>query len=316
MRELISQTPAYKIIQADKRADTLSHAYLLVCQDQVMHEAYLKVLAKLMLCDKSEDFCDNCRVCKLIDSLSHPDVFYYPKDGKLSSEHADEIVRQSVIRPFEIAKKLFIINQFEKLSQSQNKLLKTLEEPPKNTHILLSSLRPTAVLPTIKSRSKIIEIPPFSRKQLGDFALRQGFFGEKLELSLSLADGKVGQLLRYYETDELLDLRELALDILSDMTAKNLPSFASRLKDVNIPDFIGILKLQLSNVLSLLAGGDHAASEKLINITQKSRYGSIIGIIERLNALEKSQNFNLNGTMLVDGILFAVMEEKSKWQKL
>ena len=176
MRELISQTPAYKIIQADKRAGTLSHAYLLVCQDQVMHEAYLKVLAKLMLCDKSEDFCDNCRVCKLIDSLSHPDVFYYPKDGKLSSEHADEIVRQSVIRPFEITKKLFIINQFEKLSQSQNKLLKTLEEPPKNTHILLSSLRPTAVLPTIKSRSKIIEIPPFSRKQLGDFALRQGFF--------------------------------------------------------------------------------------------------------------------------------------------
>ncbi|MBQ2908449.1 MAG: hypothetical protein IJE56_00675, partial [Clostridia bacterium] len=171
-------------------------------------------------------------------------------------------------------------------------------------------------LPTIKSRSKIIEIPPFSRKQLGDFALRQGFFGEKLELSLSLADGKVGELLRYYETDELLDLRELALDILSDMTAKNLPSFASRLKDVNIQDFIGILKLQLSNVLSLLAGGDHAASEKLINITQKSRYGSIIGIIERLNALEKSQNFNLNGTMLVDGILFAVMEEKSKWQKL
>ena len=106
------------------------------------------------------------------------------------------------------------------------------------------------------------------------------------------------------------------MDILSDMTAKNLPSFASRLKDVNISDFIGILKLQLSNVLSLLAGGDHAASEKLINITQKSRYGSIIGIIERLNALEKSQNFNLNGTMLVDGILFAVMEEKSKWQKL
>ena len=221
--------------------------------------------------------------------------FYYPKDGKLSSEHADEIVRQSVIRPFEITKKLFIINQFEKLSQSQNKLLKTLEEPPQNTHILLSSLRPTAVLPTIKSRSKIIEVPPFSRKQLGDFALRQGFFGEKFELSLSLADGKVGELLRYYETDELLDLRELALDILSDMTAKNLPSFASRLKDVNISDFIGILKLQLSNVLSLLAGRDFAASEKLINITQKSRYGSIIGIIERLNALEKSQNFNLNG---------------------
>ncbi len=315
MRELISQTPAYKIIRADKQAGTLSHTYLLVCHDQVMHEAYLKVLAKLMLCD-DVDFCNTCRVCKLIDNLTHPDFFYYPKDGKLGAETADEIVRQSVIRPFELDKKLFVINQFERLAQTQNKLLKTLEEPPKNTHILLSALRPTAVLPTIKSRSKIIEIPPFTKEQLNAFALRQGFYGEKLELSIGLADGKVGELLRYYETDELLDLRELALDILSKMTAKNLPNFASKLKDVDLKDFIGILKLQLSNILSLLANGNSAASAKLIEITQKSRYGSIIGIIERLNQLEKSLNFNLNGTMAIDAVLFCVMEEKSKWQKL
>ena len=56
--------------------------------------------------------------------------------------------------------------------------------------------------------------------------------------------------------------------------------------------------------------------EELYQNSQKLRYGSVIAIIERINALERSAHFNLNSTILADSILFAVMEEKTKWQKL
>lgn len=317
MKNLVKNSAAYKVIASDKAAGRLSHAYLVVCQDGDMHEEYLKILAKLMACENSDEYCDECRVCRLIDQKAHSDISFLPKEGKLKTDSADELVRQSVVKPFELSKRIFVVKKIEELNQYQNKLLKTLEEPPKNVHLLISTERPVAVLPTIKSRSKTVEIQDFSEDMLLNAAGNMGFTGERLDLSVKLCGGKMGRLIKYYQNDDLLSIKELSTDMLLSMNGRNLPEFAGKLKNVSMPDFISVTKLLLSKLTEYLTTKrKEPLYERLYPATEKWRYGSIIGTIERLNAFEKSLNFNVNNTILTDGVLFAVMEEKTKWQKL
>lgn len=316
MKNLLKNSSAYKIIASDKKQNKLNHAYLVMCQDGDMHDEYLKILAKLIMCNDAE-FCDDCRVCKLIDNKSHPDIAFFPKDGKLKTDSADELIRQSVVKPFELDKRLFVVRKIEELNQYQNKLLKTLEEPPKNVYMLISTERPVAVLPTVKSRSKIVEIQDFSEQELLKTAMSMGYSGDRLMLAVKLCGGKLGRLIRYYENDDLLAIKDLACDMLCNMTGKNLPEYAGKLKNISVKDFISVTKLLLNKLLIYLTDKKvDPLYKNLYQNTEKWRYGSIIAIIERLNGFEKSINFNMNNAILVDGVLFAIMEEKTKWQKL
>ena len=316
MKNLLKNSSAYKIIASDKKQNKLNHAYLVMCQDGDMHDEYLKILAKLIMCNDAE-FCDDCRVCKLIDNKSHPDIAFFPKDGKLKTDSADELIRQSVVKPFELDKRLFVVRKIEELNQYQNKLLKTLEEPPKNVYMLISTERPVAVLPTVKSRSKIVEIQDFSEQELLKTAMSMGYLGDRLMLAVKLCGGKLGRLIRYYENDDLLAIKDLACDMLCNMTGKNLPEYAGKLKNISVKDFISVTKLLLNKLLIYLTDKKvDPLYKNLYQNTEKWRYGSIIAIIERLKKKKKSINFNMNNAILVDGVLFAIMEEKTKWQKL
>lgn len=317
MKELVKNSSAYKIIASDKKAGKLSHAYLVVCQDADMHDEHLKILSKLIMCD-SDEFCNDCRICRLIDKNEHPDVTFYPKDGgKLKTDSADDLIAQSIVKPFELNKRLFVLRKIEELNQYQNKLLKTVEEPPKNVHLLISTAKPAAVLSTIKSRSKIVEIGDFPADLLFKSVKELGYGGERLDIALKLCDGKMGRLIKYCSSDDLINIKNLSTDVLVNMNGKNLPEFAGKLKNVSITDFMSVTKLLLSKMLVYLYDkrGEEGYEEVFI-ATKKWRYGAIIGAIERINKLEKSINYNVNGTILSDSVLFSLMEEKTKWQKL
>ena len=72
----------------------------------------------------------------------------------------EELIRETALPPYEAPFKLFVIEAAEKMLPSgANALLKTLEEPPEDTYIILLSTNPTLLLPTIRSRCHAIEIP-------------------------------------------------------------------------------------------------------------------------------------------------------------
>ena len=69
---LLKNTNAYKIFHADKARGTLSHAYLIVSEDKLFLENYLKIVAKVLVCSEKEP-CNRCRVCSLVDKKSFTD---------------------------------------------------------------------------------------------------------------------------------------------------------------------------------------------------------------------------------------------------
>ena len=308
MQNPIIYTNAYKIIEADKKNGSLSHAYLITCADESMLESYLIELSKLIVCDDYSSS-KGTRTANLIEKKLHPDVCFYPKEKKLSVANADEIIAQSVVKPLELDMRLFVMVKFEDLAQYQNKLLKTLEEPPKNVVLLMGTVNENAVLATVKSRSKILTVPLFSESQLFDALKYDCPDEDKLKLAVALSGGRLGEALKYYDADYTESLFDLCVELIGRMNkAGDVLSFASQMKDFAVNEVIAALKVVCGKVMT-----NEKGYEKLHDTY---RPAVMAGIIDRLDKLEKSVNFNANNTMVIDGVLFAVMEEKSRWQKL
>lgn len=118
-------------------------------------------LAKTLNC-LNDSTGDACTSCERIDRRIHPDVhFIEVGDEKkmISIEQIRDIVGGSTLRPYEGRNKVFIIDPADALSISgSNSLLKTLEEPTRNTTFLLITRAPDLLLPTIRSRAQPIYV--------------------------------------------------------------------------------------------------------------------------------------------------------------
>ncbi|MDE6586451.1 MAG: hypothetical protein K2K80_07220 [Clostridia bacterium] len=163
MEKLITGTTAYKIFSGDVAAKRLSHAYMLNFPDSKnMREALVIFARAFFNADK------NSAEGERITNGSFTDFKLYPApDKKFSAETVAHILDDCAMKPVEGRCKLYCIADFDSASALlQNKLLKTLEEPLEGIHFLLgvSSLAP--VLDTVKSRVKLLEIPPFTEEQI------------------------------------------------------------------------------------------------------------------------------------------------------
>lgn len=114
---------------------------------------------------------DDCAACQRIDRRTHPDVHFIEAaaDKKLISiEQIREIVSEATLRPYEGRNKVFLIDPADGLSVSgSNSLLKTLEEPARDTTFLLITRSPDLLLPTIRSRSQAIYVGETQRAFTG-----------------------------------------------------------------------------------------------------------------------------------------------------
>ncbi len=323
LNALIKNTNAYKIIEGDKKAKRLSHAYLILTADSDMLKNYLKVFAKLICCDGDEP-CNNCRVCSLIDSQMHPDVMFYPKtDGAIGVEDINSLIEESYLKPIESDKKLFVIVGAENMNaSSQNKLLKTLEEPPKNVHILMGATSEFALLSTIKSRVKKLEIPPFDNKILIEALKDECSDYDKLCGAVGSGDGTVGKALALYGDSGLLSVTELAEDVICNMNSSSeVLKYSDKIlqSKVDLNQFLSVLELMLRDMLLISQGKSQIAFNKgvaqRLQKAQKFNTGSIIYALESITEAQKRKKFNMNPTMLVEWLLFQILEGKYKWQK-
>ncbi len=166
MERLWKSTRAYALVKSEKEKDVLSHAYLLLLDDERNLRSMLKTFAKLLFEPLSEE--QASRRDTLIEKEVFADCLFYPQPGKkLTVEDAEKIREESTVRPIEGKRKVFVLGDFAEANiQTQNKLLKLLEEPPKGVIFLLGATSVYPVLQTVLSRVKRLEILPFSIEEL------------------------------------------------------------------------------------------------------------------------------------------------------
>jgi DNA polymerase-3 subunit delta' len=135
-----------------------SHAYLFLGPAGSGKREAARAFAAELLADGAPDP-GSARRRALADPSPHPDLAWLRPPG---AQHLVEEVRERVIeaapyRPFEGARRAFVIEAADAMAEeSQNALLKTLEEPASYAHIVLISSQPSALLDTVRSRCQEI----------------------------------------------------------------------------------------------------------------------------------------------------------------
>lgn len=128
-----------------------------------------------------------------------PDLYTFSPEGK-SGMHSIQAIRRLIdevnLAPFSSDKKAFIIDDAERmLPTSANALLKTLEEPPKNTLIILITSAPERLLATIVSRSQAVRFCPLTNEEVATILRNKQVPEDQIQKAVALAHGSVGQAL-------------------------------------------------------------------------------------------------------------------------
>ncbi len=139
-----------------------SHAYLFRGPRGAGKAAAARAFAAEILASAAEDP-DDARRRALLDPSPHPDLVWLAPRGAqhLVEEVRERVIRAAAYRPFEGGKRVFVVESAEAMrDESQNALLKTLEEPPGFVHLILLSSEPEALLETVASRCQPIDFAP------------------------------------------------------------------------------------------------------------------------------------------------------------
>jgi len=163
----------------------------------------------------------------LLDPSPHPDlVWLVPKGAQhLVEEVRERVIRAAAYRPYEGGKRVFVIEAAEAMrDESQNALLKTLEEPPGFVHLILLSSEPAALLETIASRCQPVDFAPLPPEAV-EAALHEGG-GEDDEIAaaarLSAGDVELARLLLSEQGRKLrAEAEGLAAAVLGDGDAES-----------------------------------------------------------------------------------------------
>jgi len=159
------ENDSVRLLQRSLARGRLGHAYLFSGPDLDALENVARALAKALVCEQppkvSEaglpmDSCDRCLSCHKVDEQNHPDVIWVRPESKLRVVTIDQIrdLMQTIyLKPTQAPFKVGIIVSADRLNvQAANAFLKTLEEPPGDSVIILLTTEPQRILETILSR--------------------------------------------------------------------------------------------------------------------------------------------------------------------
>lgn len=224
--EIRGNTPLVEQLRRSAASGRSSHAYLFLGGAGAGKRLIANTFAKALQCEGEKRPCDSCKSCHAFNHGNHPDVIYFQplKNGKTYTiEDVREQLLETVdLKPFQYEKKIYIIEKADTLNiQSQNALLKTLEEPPAHAVFLLLAERAEAFLPTILSRVVVMKIRPLSAETIADYLMQAGHLAEESHILSAYAQGRIGQALELVEDE---GFREMRQDVLGKLEA--LPSMS------------------------------------------------------------------------------------------
>lgn len=296
------------------KSNNVSHSYLFVGKAGVGKKIFAKDLAKKVMClgsnggaqnngvknnevqnnnvanDNLELDFDNCDSCIKFDANSNPDFSIIVPDGKsIKIEQIRNLQARIVEKPISSSKKVYIIDDADTMTEeSQNCLLKTLEEPPEYAMIILIASNENRMLQTIKSRCVIIRFEDLTNEEISQILHTND------QDIIRLCEGSVAK------ADTISEKREMfaQLKIIADYLSKN-----SLIDVLNNSDLLYSSKDDIMTLLDFL---NIIFFEKA---KENIKYSKAISIIEKT---KKKILANNNYDMCIDYMLMHIWEELHK----
>ncbi len=203
------------LLQRAIAQNKVTHSYLFTGNDGIGKSLVALQFAKALNCLQGEnplDGCDRCSSCRKIDRALHPDVLLIEPEGQtLKVDQVREMQSAIAYRPYEGRRKVFILAAADRMApHMSNTLLKTLEEPPLHTVIILLAKSPKGILPTILSRCQSIRFNSLPPQLVSEWLMKEkGLNENEARLLSSLSEGSPGKALEIKEEISEIPREEL-----------------------------------------------------------------------------------------------------------
>ena len=270
--DIIGQEQIKEHLQNALKTNKVSHAYILNGEKNSGKEFIAKIFASALQCEKTgislgmAEPCGECHSCIQMAGKNQPDVIYvtHEKPGSIGVEDIRSQINGDVaIKPYSSPRKVYIINEGEKMTvQAQNALLKTLEEPPEYTVILILTTNMESLLPTILSRCVALNMKPVRDSQVKKFLMETMRIPDyKADICVAFARGNVGKAKMLASSEEFDNVKEEAVTLLKYINEMEISEIVAAIKKINeykldVNDYFDILAIWYRDVLLFKATND------------------------------------------------------------
>lgn len=215
------QPLASKILTNSMTKNRISHAYLIQGERGTGKKTIALLLAKGLFCENRQGIepCQQCNVCKRIDSKNHPDVHWIEPDGRsIKTEQIENLQREFTYSGLESNQKVYIIVGSDTLTlNAANRILKFLEEPGKQTTAIMLTENSQSIIPTIRSRCQIIDLQPLNPLLFCDQLIETGM-SERNATLMSALTSNLDEALQLNVDEWFVQARKLVVQLV-DMYA-------------------------------------------------------------------------------------------------
>jgi len=296
----------------------VSHCYLFEGPEGMGKYKLALVFAQSLLClNFSMEPCNECKSCIKVNSYNHQDLHIINEDGKsIKREDVDELVNSIYKRPYEAKRKVYIIKDAHLMTpQAANTFLKTLEEPPGDTVMILLTVNSNLLLPTLVSRCQEVKFRNVSKKTIKSYL--KGYDTDSVDLAASYSKGILNKAVDIIEgKDDILKKRQEIIKVFDRIINSDseiiyeLENYFEVEKD-NIDLIIEIMIMWIRDVIFVNGNMEDLVINKdymplLRNHGKNMKRDS--DIVEFLQNTSDNIKSNVNYKLAVDNMLLKIQE--------
>ena len=334
LKDIIGQERAIEILRGCIKRNRVAHAYIFAGDEGIGKKLTAINFAKALNCQNHRealgvrgegintnslyalrltpheiDCCDGCSSCIKINKSIHPDFFFIaPENGEIKVDVIRELQESISYKAFESPWKLVIIDGAETLNQSAaNAFLKTLEEPPEQTILILISSMSGLIPKTILSRCQRVNFSPLPFDKIGRLLENKFNAGETMLISM-LSGGRPGWALSnnlIEKRDKLFNEFKSLIDIIGEDLLEGKDS---------LEEWFEWVHLWLRDIAVLKATGNAALlinqdkEKEIRDISNKAALSDILKLSNTLYNIKNLLRFNLNKKITINHTHFLLKE--------
>ncbi len=327
--DLIGHERPTAILKASILHDRVAHAYLFFGEDRIGKRLAALRFAQAINCEidygpGGPDACGACRSCRQIEARTHPDFLLIEPDQEQANpqikiEQIRELEQQLVYHPLVGRRKVCLIDEADRMTPgAANALLKTLEEPPDHSLLLLITSRPSALLATVRSRCQGIRFVAPARADV-ETALKttRRIPPADARFLAMVTQGRIGQAL---ETD--LAATRVQQDEFSTLTsAKSLQSVATLLtaaealyRSDRAPEALEWIVRWIRDLILVSVGADpdHLLNRDRLPQLEEAGRGlrpdALLDLLADIETIQQAATRNVNLQMALETILLRLRD--------
>lgn len=323
--DIIGQEQLKEHLQNAISMNKVSHAYIINGERSSGKEFIARIFAMTLQCEKGEtEPCGECHSCKQAMSNNQPDIIYigHEKPNTIGVEDIRGQINNDIgIKPYSSPRKIYIMNEGEKMTvQAQNALLKTLEEPPEYAVILILTTNVEALLPTILSRCVVLNMKPVPDAQVKKYLMEElGVPDYKANICVAFARGNIGKAKLLASSEEFEKVKDEAITLVKYINDMEINEIVKAIKKIteykfDVNDYLDILSVWYRDVLLYKATKDINSLifkdelQQIRRVADRSTYEGIETIVNALQQAKRRLEANVNFDLTMELLLLTIKE--------